>query len=348
MRAVLVAIGLALAATPPASAQATQQRQILLVIDHPIRLRGSVHGSELVNFRFDATEGTQLSIAMASDNPSAHFNFYGPIGTAGMPDEAIFTGSTSGREFVGRIPQSAAYVVRVHLMRATARRNEEAYYRLDMRLTSIAKPSTPSDGDLTGAVPSGPQEWRVIGIGAGDALNIRAGPSASMAIVGRVGDGAILQQSWLSHDRQVALVQCDLSGWKSRAGHLAGSWPETSRRSMHDLTQLSSAPAPQTRRADCPCRRRHSHRQPSGAAHSQPSLLPFTHVRSSCPNSVAFGNGEDVARRFLDASTIRSATTPIAGASTCRSEDEDGRRAASGHEVCSGMKKHSQPDQIFG
>ncbi len=193
MRAVLVAIGLALAATPPASAQATQQRQILLVIDHPIRLRGSVHGSELVNFRFDATEGTQLSIAMASDNPSAHFNFYGPIGTAGMPDEAIFTGSTSGREFVGRIPQSAAYVVRVHLMRATARRNEEAYYRLDMRLTSIAESSTPSDGDLTGAVPSGPQEWRVIGIGAGDALNIRAGPSASMAIVGRVGDGAILR-----------------------------------------------------------------------------------------------------------------------------------------------------------
>ena len=106
MRAVLVAIGLALAATPPASAQATQQRQIRLVIDHPIRLRGSVHGSELVNFRFDATEGTQLSIAMASDNPSAHFNFYGPIGTAGMPDEAIFSGSTSGREFVGRIPQS--------------------------------------------------------------------------------------------------------------------------------------------------------------------------------------------------------------------------------------------------
>ena len=193
MHALFIAVALALAAAPPATAQATQQREIRLTIDHPIRLRGSVHGSELVNFRFDAAEGTQLSIAMASDNPSAHFNLYGPMGTADMPDEAIFSGSTGGREFVGRIPQSAAYLVRVHLMRATVRRDEEAYYRLDMRLTNVAELSAPSDGDLTGAVPSSPQEWRVVGIDGGDGLNIRAGPSASMAVVGRVSNSTILR-----------------------------------------------------------------------------------------------------------------------------------------------------------
>ena len=56
MRAMLIAVTLALTGVFPAAAQDIQQKQIQLTVDHPIRLRGSFHGSETVDYRFNAPE----------------------------------------------------------------------------------------------------------------------------------------------------------------------------------------------------------------------------------------------------------------------------------------------------
>ena len=58
----LIAAALALSAAYPAAAQDIQQKQIQLAIDHPIRLRGSFQGSEVVDYRFRGEEGARLTL----------------------------------------------------------------------------------------------------------------------------------------------------------------------------------------------------------------------------------------------------------------------------------------------
>lgn len=63
-----------------------------------------------------------------------------------------------------------------------------------------------------------PDYYEVTGVGDSDALNIRAEPSSKAAIVGRVGNGAVLQNGGCAEYQgarwcQVTVVDSDVKGW---------------------------------------------------------------------------------------------------------------------------------------
>ena len=154
---------------------------------------------------------------METDNPSAHFDLQGPTSAADVPDKAIFVGSVSGMKFTGRIPRSGVYVIRLSLERDAARRNEEAYYRLDIRLAGMAGPTQRSEEDVAGALSGGADEWRVVGFKAESALNIRAAPSAQAEIVARARNGDVLKRGGCRMAGQISwcrvTTQDGVEGW---------------------------------------------------------------------------------------------------------------------------------------
>ncbi len=187
------AIALLAFAAWPALAQDIRQKQIRLSAGEPVRLRDTIHGNETIDYRLDAAKGSNLTIAIKTSSPSADFNFYGLIGADGMPDQSIFTGSAMGNNFTGRISESGEYVIRVYLRRNAARPNEEAHFRLDILSAGLPLPTPRPDDNFADGQSGGPDRWRVVGIEAGDVLNIRAAPSARAGIVGRVRNGAVLK-----------------------------------------------------------------------------------------------------------------------------------------------------------
>jgi len=192
MRTMVVAVVLALAVPSPATSQSIQETQIQLRLDHPIRVRGSVRGSEMVRYRFNAPAEARLSIGMESNNPRAHFDLNGPLGIDGMPDKPVFASSASATTFTGRIPRSGTYTIRISLDHGMT--TEEAYYRLDLRLAGVAGPGQWSENAAAAASPGVSENWRVVGFKAGSGLNIRAAPSAHADVIARATNGEVLKR----------------------------------------------------------------------------------------------------------------------------------------------------------
>ena len=143
-----------------------------------------------MDYLLGAKAGQQMTVELHTDNPQNYFNILPP----GSSDEAIFVGSSSGNRFEGTLPDSGDYRVRVYLMRAAARRDESANYRVDIHIGSThLPPSTAPVGDFADGLSGGPDFWEVQGVPPGDTLHLRAGPSTHERIVGEIGNGSILR-----------------------------------------------------------------------------------------------------------------------------------------------------------
>ena len=59
--------------------------------------------------------------------------------------------SNGNMRFTGRLPWSGPYEIRISLERDAVRRNETAYYRLDIRLAGTGGPTQRSEEDVAGA-----------------------------------------------------------------------------------------------------------------------------------------------------------------------------------------------------
>jgi hypothetical protein len=90
------------------------------------------------------------------------------------------------------LPVDGDYRVQTYLMRNAARRGETADIRLSIAIPAAAATAAPAP-DFADGLTGGPDFWEVHGVGAGDRLNLRAGPSARDRVLGRVADGAILR-----------------------------------------------------------------------------------------------------------------------------------------------------------
>jgi hypothetical protein len=153
-------------------------------------LKGHLRGDGDVDYLLGAKAGQHMTVELHTDNPQNYFNILPP----GSDDAAIFVGSSSGNRFDGTLPDSGDYRVRVYLMRAAARRDESAHYRVDIHIGSahVAKPTEPV-GDFADGLSGGPDFWEVHGVPTGDTLNLRAGPSTHERVVGEIGNGSILR-----------------------------------------------------------------------------------------------------------------------------------------------------------
>jgi hypothetical protein len=82
-------------------------------------------------------------------------------------------------------------VIRVYLMRSAARRDEGASYTLEVGISGNTAAGRQTEGDMADALSEGPDYWEVAGVDG--ALNMRAEPSTSAAVVMQFANGAVLR-----------------------------------------------------------------------------------------------------------------------------------------------------------
>ncbi|WP_395666105.1 hypothetical protein [Methylocella sp.] len=180
---------------------------------------GSVRGYDTVRYRIDARAGQTLSARLSASNLSLYMNVIAPGAKS-----AMYMGATSGHDFSGVLPVDGVYVVEVYLYRNAARRREKADFTLDLRVDGSgarapAAPGRQAAADVADGCAGGPDYFRVEGLAAGDALNLRAGPSPSATASLQLGEGAIVRNlgcrtvhgaTW----RQIQLTgDSDEKGW---------------------------------------------------------------------------------------------------------------------------------------
>jgi hypothetical protein len=147
---------------------------------------GRIRGDDTARFYIDARRGQVMQLSLAADNPQANFNVL-PPGSR----EAIFIGSNEGSRFSGILPSTGRFVIEVYLMRAAARRNEAARFKLNIAIP--AGGGAAPAGDFADGDAGGPDNWTVAGVAANDRLNVRSAPSANAEIVGRLRNGATVR-----------------------------------------------------------------------------------------------------------------------------------------------------------
>ena len=101
------------------------QTQVKSNVQH---VEGTIKGYEMKEFTFYAQEGQMLKISMATHIPAAYFNVFAP-----NSDDVMFNSSTNADQFEGIVQKTGEYKISVYQMRASARRNKIAQYRLEIK-----------------------------------------------------------------------------------------------------------------------------------------------------------------------------------------------------------------------
>ncbi len=119
-------------------------------------VEASIQGYDIVDYVLGASAGQYMNVSMATDNSASYFNILAP----GETEVAIYIGSINGNQYEGTLPADGDYRVRVYQMRAAARRNEVANYRLEMIISGSGDSQAAGDAKVadtdyhaTGMVP---------------------------------------------------------------------------------------------------------------------------------------------------------------------------------------------------
>ncbi len=169
-------------------------------------INATIVGDKSLTYVLGAKAGQRLQIEMTTSNPSAYFN----VTTPGA-NEAVHIGSVVGNIFDGFLPASGDYTVEVYLMRNAARRGETAKVKVSFKITAADATADFADGLM-----GGPDFWVVSGLKAGDTLNLRSGPSARDAVLGRLPQGEIVRNMGCRMTNQSRWCQIEAeigTGW---------------------------------------------------------------------------------------------------------------------------------------
>lgn len=134
---------LALAAAAYAQPEARSERVQFKKGASSAAVNGRIKGYQTVDYLVGARRGQTANISLATRHTATFFNILAP----GKKDEAFFIGSMSGNQFEGVLPADGTYRVRVYMVRAAARRNETANYRLEVATGGVpaaARAAAPS------------------------------------------------------------------------------------------------------------------------------------------------------------------------------------------------------------
>ncbi|MFV0293922.1 MAG: SH3 domain-containing protein [Paracoccus sp. (in: a-proteobacteria)] len=156
---------------------------------------GQVAGQDTTDFTVPANQGQRMVVRMTSDNPSSHFNIYAPENQPGQA-QALFVGSTSGREANLTLPATGTYVIRTYLVPDAGPQNPVARFSLTVAIDGSIQPAPtvtsekPKDGTVK-EQNTGPDYWQVTGISG--RLNIRAKASTSAPVTTTAANGDTLR-----------------------------------------------------------------------------------------------------------------------------------------------------------
>lgn len=112
-------------------------------------IEGHISGYEIVDYKLGAQAGQRMVVTMTTDRGANYFNLMAP----GETEVAFFNGSMDENSFVGSLPSSGDYTIRVYQMRSAARRNETANYELEIEITSPDLAGTSSSEGIDAKVP---------------------------------------------------------------------------------------------------------------------------------------------------------------------------------------------------
>ena len=179
-------------------------------------LHGTITGYEIVDYIVGAEAGQTMIVNMITASSANYFNLMAP----GETEIAVFNGSIDENAYVGRLPESGDYTIRVYQMRSAARRQETAEYTLSVEITSA---------DYADALAGGPDFWEVHTAGGAGAADLHGTPSQSAPVVTTLPAGTVLRnmgcriaegQSWCSVERA---DDSSVTGWCVLAYKLSDS-----------------------------------------------------------------------------------------------------------------------------
>lgn len=148
LKATLLALTLATAPLATQAAEPIETRQVQFRPGtNAATVEGRIRGEHTIDYVLRARAGQHANISMASRNGAAYFNLIAP----GETNVAFFNGSTGNNQYEGKLPKDGEYKIRVYLMRAAARRNEVANFRLEMHID--AAQGTPVHASTDAKVP---------------------------------------------------------------------------------------------------------------------------------------------------------------------------------------------------
>lgn len=157
-------------------------------------IRETVTGPETILYRVSARKGQVMQVDLEARSTSVFFTAYAP--GRGPGDSAMATSSSLGpmvpalNRFQGTLSRDGDYTVAVTLVRSAANRGERVPFTLNLKVTqgAVQLPGGPS-------VPNGPKDAfvKVTGVGSGDRLNVRSGPSTENRVLYTLTNGTVVR-----------------------------------------------------------------------------------------------------------------------------------------------------------
>jgi hypothetical protein len=115
-------------------------------------VQGRINGDQTIDYLLGAKAGQWMNVSLETKHGATYFNILAP----GEKEVAMFNGSVSQNQFEGVLPADGQYRIRVYMLRAAARRNETADYRLEMVIAANQKGDAKVAGTpfhATGSIP---------------------------------------------------------------------------------------------------------------------------------------------------------------------------------------------------
>ncbi|WP_110708692.1 SH3 domain-containing protein [Salinicola sp. CR57] len=235
---------LAIAVMPlGAAAQSTSGERITLAASEPERvIEARLSGDQTAEYRVAAKQGQILSVDLDASRDSVYFNIKSNDG-----GEFLFAGMMAGNVADVALPETGDYLVQVFLVRAAARRDEQASYTLTIGVGEAGEAPT-AEANRDSAKPAGthrpeamdgPKYWQVELEDATTRLNVRSGPGRQYAIAGQLANGETLENlgcrlSGADRWCHVRAAGSGLRGWAAGRFLVEGSQPSASSSSRGD------------------------------------------------------------------------------------------------------------------
>jgi hypothetical protein len=206
-------------------------------------IRETIEGKETILYRIAARKGQVLQVTLDSTRGTAFFSVYGPgRGPGDTPiarSDELGTTVPALNRFQGTLARDGDHTVAITLVRSAANRGDRVPFTLSLRVTdgAVQLPGGP-------AVPDVPKDafLKVTGVGAGDRLNVRSGPSTGNRVLFTLANGTVVKNlgcevapggmTWCNIH---PVGQPGVLGWAS-ASYLAGT------RDPGSATQLPEVP----------------------------------------------------------------------------------------------------------
>ena len=148
------------------------------------------------------------------------------------------------------------------LIRAAARRNETAQYRLDVAITGEPAGVAAPAPDFADGLAGGPDYWQVTAPGEGAEVILHLGPSGRARVVGRLAGDAVLRNLGCEMQGEERWCQVEEAAAPHRRGWVAGASlreasPEARQAAIEadPSSRLRPAPAARSRAASVPASR---------------------------------------------------------------------------------------------